>query len=486
MNDAQPIRPRHRPRLGLIAVVACAIAAIVAGCTSGADPHASGGDAVTVVATTTVFADIVRNVGGDRITVTSIIPAGVGPEDYEPKPDDAKQLAGADLIVSNGVGLDDFLDKLLQASGEEQATRLVLGDGIPTITVDGEANPHFWLDPSLVVRTTTCRRSRPHSPGSTRPGRPAIAANAAAYTAAAHGAGRRGQDGARADPAGEPQARDVPRRLPVLRRPLRVRTDRRHPPERRPGADARRSWQTWSSKVRASGVKAVFAEAQFNPELAQTLAQEAGVTDVVTTLYNDTLGPPPADTYLGMMAWNVDQIVAVAPVTRDARGRGVARASDHVTAGYGDRVALTDVDLEIPTGSLLAVIGPNGAGKSTLLKMIAGLLRPFERIGRGPRRARPGRAARRVAYVPQAEAVDWGFPVTVGDVGDDGSLAAHRHRSLAGPRRPRGRRRRARDGRDGRRPRPPDRSAVGRPATPGLPGPGAGRPSPTCTCSTSR
>ena len=86
-----------------------------------------------------------------------------------------------------------------------------------------------------------------------------------------------------------------------------------------------------------------------------------------------------------------------------------------VSAGYGDRVALADVTLSIPTGSLLAVIGPNGAGKSTLLKAIAGLLQPFsgtiEVLG-GP----PGREARRIAYVPQAEVVDWAFPVTVGDV----------------------------------------------------------------------
>jgi ABC-type Mn2+/Zn2+ transport system ATPase subunit len=87
----------------------------------------------------------------------------------------------------------------------------------------------------------------------------------------------------------------------------------------------------------------------------------------------------------------------------------------HVTAGYGDRVALEDVDLEIATGSLLAVIGPNGSGKSTLLKTIAGLLQPFsgtvELLG-GP----PRLAAKRIAYVPQAELVDWTFPVTVGDV----------------------------------------------------------------------
>ena len=86
-----------------------------------------------------------------------------------------------------------------------------------------------------------------------------------------------------------------------------------------------------------------------------------------------------------------------------------------VTAGYGHRVALTDVDLEIARGSLLAIIGPNGAGKSTLLKTIAGLLQPFsgtvEVLG-GP----PRLNAKRLAYVPQAEMVDWAFPVTVGDV----------------------------------------------------------------------
>ena len=62
-------------------------------------------------------------------------------------------------------------------------------------------------------------------------------------------------------------------------------------------------------KVKAADVKAVFSEAQFSPELAHTLAQEAGITTVVTTLYNDTVGPPPNDTYLTMMAWNIDQIV---------------------------------------------------------------------------------------------------------------------------------------------------------------------------------
>jgi ABC-type Mn2+/Zn2+ transport system ATPase subunit len=107
-----------------------------------------------------------------------------------------------------------------------------------------------------------------------------------------------------------------------------------------------------------------------------------------------------------------EAVAAVAPVADGARP--AIRLRD-VTAGYGVRVALDQVDLEIATGSLLAIIGPNGAGKSTLLKVIAGLLLPFsgtvEVLG-GPPRAQ----AKRVAYVPQAEMVDWSFPVTVGDV----------------------------------------------------------------------
>jgi ABC-type Mn2+/Zn2+ transport system ATPase subunit len=86
-----------------------------------------------------------------------------------------------------------------------------------------------------------------------------------------------------------------------------------------------------------------------------------------------------------------------------------------VTAGYDDRAALEEVSLEVPAGSLVAVFGPNGGGKTTLLKLLAGLLQPWtgtvEILG-----APAGRTARRVAYVPQAELVDWSFPVSVWDV----------------------------------------------------------------------
>lgn len=98
--------------------------------------------------------------------------------------------------------------------------------------------------------------------------------------------------------------------------------------------------------------------------------------------------------------------VAVAPAS--------VRLSD-VAVGYEDRPVLEHVDLMLEPGSLTAVVGPNGGGKSTLLKLIAGLLRPWAGtisvLG-----GIPGEHARAVAYVPQAEAVDWGFPVAAGDV----------------------------------------------------------------------
>ena len=128
-------------------------------------------DALKVVTTTTVFADIVRNVAREHADVVSIIPAGVGPEDYEPRPEDALLLADADLIVSNGVGLDDFLQKLLESGTGGQTPQLVLGEGIPSCTVDGKQNPHFWLDPiarGAVLRAGDHRCAEHHRPGTWR------------------------------------------------------------------------------------------------------------------------------------------------------------------------------------------------------------------------------------------------------------------------------------------------------------------------------
>jgi len=90
-------------------------------------------------------------------------------------------------------------------------------------------------------------------------------------------------------------------------------------------------------------------------------------------------------------------------------------ALEGVSAGYDGRPALTDVTMSVPHGAQVAIVGPNGAGKSTLFKALVGLL-PVK-SGRVLLHGRPpGGQTDPIAYVPQREEIDWGFPVTVHDV----------------------------------------------------------------------
>ena len=278
------------------------------GCQPGAGTVAPATGALKVVATTTVFADIVQNLGGSRVAATTIIPAGVGPEDYEPKPDDARRLSDAKLIVSNGVGLDDFLDKLLASGTGGQTPQLVLGDGIPTLTENGEQNPHFWLDPSLVKQYYVPKIAAKLSELDPA-GKATYDANVASYGAALDSL--------------DAELKAKVATIPEANRKLVTFHDAfpyfaRHYGLELIGVILENVGQEPTAaelaalvdEVKAAHVKAVFSEAQFSPKLSETLAQEAGITKVVTTLYNDALGPAPADTYLGLMRWNVDEIVA--------------------------------------------------------------------------------------------------------------------------------------------------------------------------------
>lgn len=88
-----------------------------------------------------------------------------------------------------------------------------------------------------------------------------------------------------------------------------------------------------------------------------------------------------------------------------------------VTVSYGTIRALDGVDISIAAGRVCGLLGMNGSGKSTLFKSLMGLVRPdqgtINLLGRTPKQARKQGL---IAYVPQSEAVDWTFPVTVADV----------------------------------------------------------------------
>jgi zinc/manganese transport system substrate-binding protein/manganese/iron transport system substrate-binding protein len=303
------MRLSRSPRPAAVLAGIAAAVLVVAACVparAAIGPSADPG-ALRVTATTTVLADIVKSVGGARTSVQSIVPPGVGPEDYEPRPADARAIADAELLVSNGVGLDTFLDRLIRSAGGDDAPRLVLGDGIPAIEVDGEPNPHFWLDPTI-VRDDWLPKIVEALSGAAPGDRATFEANGAAY--------------AKELTALDAELAAQVATIPPANRKLVTFHDAFPYFARHFGFDlvgvvlanvgqepTPADLAVLVEKVKAAGVKAVFSEAQFNPKLAQTLAQEAGVEQVVTTLYNDALGPAPADTYPGMMRWNMQQIV---------------------------------------------------------------------------------------------------------------------------------------------------------------------------------
>src|SRR4051812_35141492 len=127
--------------------VGCLLAVLACG---GPKASTSGGSAaLKVVTTTTVFADFVRAVGGDRVDVVSLVPKGGDVHTFDPRPTDITRVADAQLIVANGLGLDEWLTKLAGDSGTK-ARIVTLADSVPKsqyIVEDAIPNPHLWLDP---------------------------------------------------------------------------------------------------------------------------------------------------------------------------------------------------------------------------------------------------------------------------------------------------------------------------------------------------
>jgi manganese/zinc/iron transport system ATP- binding protein len=87
---------------------------------------------------------------------------------------------------------------------------------------------------------------------------------------------------------------------------------------------------------------------------------------------------------------------------------------EDLTVAYEKKPVLWDIDLEIPSGTLMAIVGPNGAGKSTLIKTMLNLIKPV--AGRISFWGNPyEKELKRIAYVPQRGSVDWDFPTNVFD-----------------------------------------------------------------------
>lgn len=103
-------------------------------------------DTVPVVTTTTILVDLVRAIGGNHVSVRSIVPIGASVESYEPTPQDVAAVHDARLLVENGAGLELWLGALIENAKANKLKTIVASDGIPLI----DHNPHLWMDPVLV------------------------------------------------------------------------------------------------------------------------------------------------------------------------------------------------------------------------------------------------------------------------------------------------------------------------------------------------
>jgi zinc/manganese transport system substrate-binding protein len=100
-------------------------------------------DRLNVVASFSILGDFVRNVGGERVSVSTLVGPDGDVHVYTPAPADAKKIADAKLVVINGFGLEGWLPRLLQASGSK-APIVVATKGITPLKLGSDADPHAW------------------------------------------------------------------------------------------------------------------------------------------------------------------------------------------------------------------------------------------------------------------------------------------------------------------------------------------------------
>ncbi len=273
----------------------------------------------TRVATSfTVIEDLVRNVGGNRVTITNFVPRDGDAHTYQPSTRDVKSLAGAQLVFVNGLGLENWFQKLLK-NAASNARVVTVSDGLPRrkLTVgessigksSGQTDPHLWWDPVNVIGYTKAiqRALSTVDPA----GKPVYASNATQYI--------------RAWQALDTWTKLEVAKLPAANRKLVTNHDAlgyfaarygftilgnvipSFGTESEPSA---RETARLIDTLRRYQVRALFTENVIPPKLVQQVAAETGAK-VAPPLYTDALGQvgSPGETLLKAFRYNVSTIV---------------------------------------------------------------------------------------------------------------------------------------------------------------------------------
>ncbi len=308
--------PARRRRSGrgaaaLLGLIVLLLAACSPNTAAGPPPPTPAPDKLHVAVTTTQIRAMAEAVSGGLAQILPLLRSGEDPHAYEPTPSDARLVAEADLVLKHNIGLDRWLDKIIENAGGH-ARVITVTAGIPLAPGDAQepaGDPHVWFD---VTNAMTMTRNIRDALVAADP------ANAAAYQANATSYLAQLQD---LDAWIKTQIATIP----ADQRKLVTNHDAFGYYARRYGltvvgsvvpsmdSSAEPSAQDLAhliTTIRAEHVRAIFLESAINPKLEDLIAQESGV-QVVDTLYGDTLGPPgsSAYTYIGMMRYDTDRIV---------------------------------------------------------------------------------------------------------------------------------------------------------------------------------
>lgn len=255
------------------------------------------------------LADLIKQVGGDKIQVINLVPPGTDPHDFEPKPEAVKQVATAKLFIANGVGQEYYIDKLIKNAGNPSLRTVTLSEGLPILGQENGSlgNPHLWLDvQNAQIYVEKIRNALVEVYPQDKE---TFESNAHAYLGELKVLDQWIKD----------QINTLPiesRKIVVFhdawsyyanRYGLIVLTPVVHGGQSEPSA---KEYAEIIQLIRQHNVKAVFGEVGFNPKLILQLANETGVK-VVDDLYDDTLGnTPETDSYINIMTYNTNALVS--------------------------------------------------------------------------------------------------------------------------------------------------------------------------------
>ncbi len=265
------------------------VAAVLAFAGCGDEQGATSGDGLTVAATTTQAADLVRQVAGERADTVGLLPPNADPHEYDLRPRDVKALADAGLVIRSGGDLDEWLADALDSAGADAGTVTLL-DRVQQRRDGDEVDPHWWHDPRNAVRAVEAIRDALAK--ADPEGADAYARNAAAYTRQVQALDRAIAGCMGAIP---PERR----KLVTTHDALGYFADRYAievigaviPSLSTRGQPSAGETARLVRTMKRERVSAVFAEEGLDADVEAAIARETGAR-VGAPLYADTLGPP--------------------------------------------------------------------------------------------------------------------------------------------------------------------------------------------------